>query len=755
MGVRIQNIAVSQHAPPALPFASAAAAYADLGWSVIPVARQSKKPLVKWKSFQQTPPNTALLEEWRQHYATANIAVVTGRVSNLLVIDIDDEQAVPALEQAVGIVDILALPVPTVKTGRGWHLYFQYPDAHTIRNATGIVPHVDVRGESGYVILPPSVHNSGHLYQWQAGKSIWDIPPPPLDAPWLRLLVPVPSTFKKKGSIEAILHDLRQAQNGHRNDALNKVAFALGRYVSKGKVSAREAEDMLRQQAQQLGLPDAEATATLHSGLTAGMQQGGASHYADTAKAESNSLQLVDIGSDVEIARHVRADLEQVRGDLIHAEEQFWQYATTHWEMIPEHTLRLAVHRYDGAPYKTPKGEATCVKLSKTRIDSILHEMAALTASPDFFERCAVGINCRSGFIRFDAGGVPSLEKHTPNHRSRHTLPGCWQASAAHISAETLLGRFLGGIFKDDADSREKIQLLAEVYGCAALGYATKLLQPRAVVLKGECAENGKSQVLDLARGILPATAVCTITPARLGDERHIVALAGKLLNASDELSSATAVAAEVFKAVITGEPVEGRDVYKSRVEFRPIAQHLFATNTLPPFQGGMDRGVQRRLLVITFNRVIPLDERIEGIGRRIADEETDLLLTWVVEGASRLIRQRNFTVPTSSKQALVDWMLGADPVLAWLEECVEVQPIINGYPALSTRAVYDHFYTWATAEGFRNEKLPTINGFVQRVQANAAGVEYKRTRNGRLFLGLALRRAATAYTPPYESKDW
>jgi hypothetical protein len=43
----------------------------------------------------------------------------------------------------------------------------------------------------------------------------------------------------------------------------------------------------------------------------------------------------------------------------------------------------------------------------------------------------------------------------------------------------------------------------------------------------------------------------------------------------------------------------------------------------------------------------------------------------------------------------------------------------------------------------------------IVRVQANAAGVEYKRTRNGRLFLGLALRRAATAYTPPYESKDW
>ena len=148
--------------------------------------------------------------------------------------------------------------------------------------------------------------------------------------------------------------------------------------------------------------------------------------------------------------------------------------------------------------------------------------------------------------------------------------------------------------------------MLAEIVGAAALGYATRLRQPRAVILKGETAENGKSQILDLARGLLPASAICSVTAGRMGDERHIVGLVGKLLNASDELSSAAAIAGDTFKAVITGEPVQGRDVYKSRVEFRPVAQHLFATNTLPVFAGGMDRGVQRRLLVIPFNRVIP-----------------------------------------------------------------------------------------------------------------------------------------------------
>ena len=149
-------------------------------------------------------------------------------------------------------------------------------------------------------------------------------------------------------------------------------------------------------------------------------------------------------------------------------------------------------------------------------------------------------------------------------------------------------------------------------------------------------------------------------------------------------------------------------------------------------------------MLVVTFNRFIPLEERIEAIGRRIAEEEADLLLAWAVAGAMRLIKQRNFTIPPSSKQALVDWIFGADPVLAWLDECVEIKPVFDGHPSMPTRTAYDHWRSWALAEGYKNDKLPAINGFVQRVQANAPGIEHKRTKDGRLFLGISLKPSTT-----------
>lgn len=468
-----------------------------------------------------------------------------------------------------------------------------------------------------------------------------------------------------------------------------------------------------------------------------------------------DQARTVFIGSDVEIAGRVREDLIEQYGQVIHAEGSFWRYNKTHWMAIPDHELRLATHAYDGALYETPKGEPTRVKLGKGRVDSVLNELSALAECEGFFASAPIGINCANGFICFSQDGTPSLAPHHPDHKCRHTLPGKWYAKETqHDQHLTLLDRLLKGVFCDDQDAVEKTTLLSEICGCAALGYATKLVQPRAIILKGERAENGKSQILDLARGLLPQTAISSVPAARMGDERHVIGLVGKLLNASDELSSSSAIASDTFKAVVTGEPIDGRDVYKSRLEFRPIAQHIFATNTLPPFQGGMDRGVQRRLLVITFNRVIPLQERVEGIGRRIATDEADLLLTWAVQGASRLIRQRNFTIPPSSKVALTDWILGADPVLAWLDECVEVKSHVGGFPNISTRAAYERFHAWAVAEGFNKDKLPAINGFVQRVQANAAGIESKRTSSGRVLLGLSLKHAATGQIP-YGSKDW
>jgi hypothetical protein len=132
-----------------------------------------------------------------------------------------------------------------------------------------------------------------------------------------------------------------------------------------------------------------------------------------------------------------------------------------------------------------------------------------------FFVEAPVGINCASGFIAFASDGTPRLIPHHPDHRCRHVLsaffldpitPDDEDLFRVSHALGGLLGQLLEGVFQSDADAPQKRYLLAEIAGAAALGYRSKSWEPKTVILEGKTAENGKSQVLDLFRGLLPRT---------------------------------------------------------------------------------------------------------------------------------------------------------------------------------------------------------------------------------------------------------
>jgi P4 family phage/plasmid primase-like protien len=441
-------------------------------------------------------------------------------------------------------------------------------------------------------------------------------------------------------------------------------------------------------------------------------------------------------GSDVEIARLVRTNLLKIFKQCVCADGALWVWAETHWVPLPEFVVSHAIFPFDGVAIGMSD---SVIKLSKHKIESIAHSVAELLMKPSFFEDPPRGINCASGFIEFSPEGTPTLRAHAPEFKQRHVLPGAWNPEADGIPPEgSLLHKFLHGIFKEDPNAQEKANLLQEIGGVVAAGYATKLRQPKAVIFHGPLADNGKSAALDLYRGVLPLEACVSITPSKVGQDYHAPRLVGKLLNASDEASSAEAIASEKFKSVVTGEPVDGRPIYGHPVEFRPYAQHVFALNQLPTFRGGIDRGVRRRLLVVPFNRIIPEDEKVEGLGQLIATKESDLLLAWVVRGAARVIERRCFPEPTECRDALREWLLSADPVQGWLEDCCEV---VEHTPKLRTRDAFAAFKVWALQEGFNTKYFPTPSTFTSRVLAwgRPKGLMHNRT-GGAHFYGLKVR---------------
>jgi hypothetical protein len=82
--------------------------------------------------------------------------------------------------------------------------------------------------------------------------------------------------------------------------------------------------------------------------------------------------------------------------------------------------------------------------------------------------------------------------------------------------------------------------------------------------------------------------------------------------------------------------------------------------------------------------------------------------------------------------------MYSADPVLGWLESDRVEFAIGEHFPEIDTRDAYQYFRRWAIDEGFSDQKLPAINGFVQRVVAADKGITKERTNARRYFRGLA-----------------
>ena len=276
----------------------AAVTYARRGWPVFPCHQPTpgacgctcghldcgspgKHPRVAGGLNAATTDESQIRRWWSQ-WPHSNVAIRTGAPSGLVVIDIDpDHSGDDSLEALLARHG--ALPeVRTIRTGGGGrHLYFSHP-GDVVRNDAGrrLGAGIDVRGDGGYVIAPPSRHRNGRQYSIAAnGGHLPELPD------WLLRAIrpPAPSTSRTplpsaprdssawtRAAVDGELARLRAAAEGTRNATLNRVAFRLGQIIGAGHLNEPDIEPLLIEHGIAIGLREREVVTTVHSGLRAG-----------------------------------------------------------------------------------------------------------------------------------------------------------------------------------------------------------------------------------------------------------------------------------------------------------------------------------------------------------------------------------------------------------------------------------------------------------------------------------------------------
>ena len=672
------------------------------------------------------------IERWWSAWPDSGIGLATGRKSHLWVLDVDprhdggDSLAALQLEHE-DLPDTLVARTG----GGGQHYYFQYNPCDEIGNsANRLGDGLDVRGDGGFVVMPPSAHASGTGYSWQH----WREPSP---APgWLVNLTRKPKRKQREhvdataasesstygmAALDLECKQLAGATEG-RNHMLNAAAFALGQLVAGGELTHADVNkrlwDAAVQSAHNGPKPGGQWLArggadslrkTMDNGLAAGMQNPRKAPPAAPTRewAENEARELLskrqarkpkglilEARNDLTIGR---AMLARIQGDgppPVYDEGALMHYDEDKgvWVAIDKRAQGKVLHSFEDTPVitgvdKSGEPELGVFKLNNSKVKGSIERALDEASSPDFFAGAVPGLSFKNQFVRVD-GDTIKAERHSHNHRARAYVPLAYRADARAPRFEKYLDECFAGL----PDARERKRAVLQYAGLSLVGLGTRY--HKALVLFGRGA-NGKSVFLDVVRALFPKGSTVSIAPQDFSNEYYVASLAGKLANLVNEMPDTTITSSERFKSLISGDVTQARPIRQAPVFFKPIAGHIFSCNELPGSRDASE-GFWRRILVVEWPRIFAPHERDPDLADYIIKREAEGVLTLLINSAATALQQGRLDEPMSSAALFRTWRYHSDQVVQFLAE--RCRPAAeHGTPVSDLYAAYRD---WAQDEG-------------------------------------------------------
>jgi len=299
-----------------------------------------------------------------------------------------------------------------------------------------------------------------------------------------------------------------------------------------------------------------------------------------------------------------------------------------------------------------------------------------------------VRINLLNGTLEINQQGY-QLKDHTSDDYITYVLPFEYDEQ----KSAPVFQRYLDKVLPDESSQ----MVLQEFMGYV---FVKHLKLEKALILLGE-GQNGKSVMFEIVMELLGRVNVSTkslgdLTDRDSGNDNR-AKLGDKLLNYGSEIRGKD-IDADMFKRLVSGEPVAAREKYKTGFDLENKCKFMFNANKLPEGAEQTD-AYYRRFIIVPFTVKITEEEKDPELHSKIINSELPGVLNWVIEGLNRLLYQKGFTRCTAAEQALEVYQKESNTVVGYIEE-YGLLPNVESFSL--TNDLYKEYRSFCQDSGYK-----------------------------------------------------
>lgn len=670
--------------------------YAATGFAVIPLQPGGKKPLSRHGSRDASMDEVQIREWWTKE-PNANVGIVTGAISSLVGVDVDVKDGRPghkSLDQLFDGIDRNTLTVIT-PTG-GLHLYFKIPEHAIIINRADIMPGIDIRGEGGYLVAPPSIIGD-QKYRWTEQSNLLVLPPQ----------IHKRLNDRKKTNAKNTATEISE---GSRNQRLASLAGNMRRQGA-GRDSILVSLQTENQEKCKPPLTDGEVEQIVNSIMRYDPQVDDHLTYSDLGNSERF---IKEHGSDVRFV----------------AEYNKWiVWDGKRWEIDAGNglnertTLTTRSIYYDALQEQEQEKRKFMIGWAKTSASAAKAEAMLKIAKFNNKVMIKQEILDNDPWLFGVSNGIIDLKTGHLCEPRRGDMVTCAGKVEYRPQAQCpLFTKFLDQIFDDNAPV---IEFLQRAIGYSLTGHATE----QCLFFAYGRGANGKSTLFhvintlmgDYSRSISAEMLMDRPQGAQTND---LARLRGSRFITTVEIEEGKRMAEALVKQVTGGEKISARFLYGEFFEYLPTFKLWLAANHHPVIRG-TDAGIWRRIRLIPFTVSIREKDRDKDLSQKLL-EELPGILNWAIDGC--LSWQRQGLNPPPEVLAVTAQYKGEMDILgSWITECC----VEDGEARGKAMELYNSYKKWAMENGeyvMPQSKFKTkmVERGFERLPRSRVGVAYK-----------------------------